>query len=378
MKALSVVLVAVFFVVSYESFTQTLDHVVLDAYKIRMNGGAEEAAVMLKKYMEKDSSNAMVYYEYARTLCHLSPVLLEFNRAERRLINKTDTIKRDEALSMIERAIKLDFWNHYFHSLRGNIVMGNSSRAKVNYRKDSIAAQTDQLFFVMENNFNSKPNLNLALGLHEKYLLDGLSDSANLNLQKIEKYRNYIKENDRYEYIKLTKWEIEENRKLSHMDYYSQFLKTDSLNIDLLKELGNLYYFADSAEQAIKYYEQALKICGDYQKILRFLWINPKAESQTFRRNSNAESKRLLDGWKMRRIVAFLETNPNAPTKCLCYMSMSNIYKRLGDEEKAIEMDLMARKTDPYFYKLGHYDEGLLINPLDVYEYCNLGENLSE
>ncbi|WP_167617602.1 hypothetical protein [Maribellus sediminis] len=378
MKTLPFIAILVSMFLTPDSLAQKLNQVVLDAYEIRMNGNADEAADMLKKYIEKDSSNAMVYFEYARALCHLSPVLLEFNRTERKLINNTDTIKRDEALAMVEKAIELDFWNQYFHFLRGNIHTGNSSREKNIYRNDNLSAQTDQLFLVIESNFNSKPDINLALGLHTKYLIDGLRDSAEMQPQKIEKYRNFIKENDSYEYVKLVKRESVVNRKLSNLDYFSQFLKTDSLNVDLLKELGNLCLYADSVTQGIKYYENALRISGDYQDVLGFLWLNPIAESKSLRHNLNVESKETLDEWKVEKIMAFLETNPNAPSKCLSYMSLSNIYKRWGENEKAQEMELMARKTEPYFYKLGHYDEALLRNPLEVFEYCNLRENLSE
>ena len=370
MKTLTQILTGISLFVSFYSTAQQINQVVLDAYEIRMNGNAEKAADMLKKYIEKDSSNAMVYFEYARALCHLSPEQIEFNRAERKTINHTDTVKRMQALDAIDRAIKLDPWNYYYQSLEGNIL----ESLKDKYSREEKRVQYEQMNYVMEKSFEIKPSVELATGLFYYYAYKSMNDSVKAS-QKGEKYMEYLKENkteDKYIDFKNS------GGKLSRFDYYWQLLASDSLNVDILKILGSICFEQDSVEQGIECYEKALKISGDYQHVLGFLWLNPSAESQSFGHNLNAESRETLDEWKIEKIMAFLETNPNAPTTCLSYMSLSNIYKRRGEEEKAREMDLMARKTDRYFYKLGHYDEGLLRNPLEVFEYCNLGENLSK
>ncbi|WP_167610117.1 hypothetical protein [Maribellus sediminis] len=374
MKTLPFIAILVSMFLTPVSLAQKLNQVVLDAYHLRMNNEATEAADLLENYLKKDSTDALVYFEYARTLCHLSPEQIEFNRAERKRINNTDTLKRMQALGAIDRAIKLDPWNHYYSSLRTDIIFSLGSNFQSKVKLDQI----DNTFNVLEKDFEVRPSIEIAHGLYVKYYMQSLMDSTKADPVKIKKYRDYLEENDRFLFLKIKYEEVGSGKKMSRLDYYLQFLTTDSLNFKLLKQLGDIYLEKDSVTRAIGFYEDALEISGDYQDVLGFLWLNPIAESKSLRHNLNVESKETLDEWKVEKIMAFLETNPNAPSKCLSYMSLSNIYRRWGENEKAQEMELMARKTEPYFYKLGHYDETLLRNPLEVFEYCNLRENLSE
>ncbi|WP_167610120.1 hypothetical protein [Maribellus sediminis] len=364
MKTLPFIAILVSMFLTPDSLAQKLNQVVLDAYEIRMNGNADEAADMLRKYIEKDSSNAMVYFEYARALCHLSPSRIDFNPRLRNPGYITDTLTREAALRMIDKAISIDRNNHCFHQLRGSIFL---------MLPEKPSREEDSIFSFIEDNFELVPSVELASALYGKYLLDSLMGTLEVDPMKMQKFKEYIKSNDRFEYLKQIKWEDEQNRNMKHLAYYKQFLVTDSLNVKLLKELGYQSFLVDSIELGIGFYEKALNICGDYQEALGELWRSPLGESRSMRSaRPLSDAQKFYEEWRREKLTAFLETGPDAPIRCLAYMSLSNSYKKTGEEEQARKMDLAARESDPYFYELGFYEEMLLRHPNEIFKYSNL------
>ena len=377
MKAITPLLIAALSFSCLLLSAQSLNPVVQEAYELRMNNQADGAADLLKSYIKKDTSDAMVYFEYARTLCHLSPEQPGFNFRRSETTNTEDTLLRNEALLMINQAIRLDPWNYHYQSLKGDIIGSLGDK----YSREFKRSQYTQWNSVMENNFEVKPSTDLAIGMFYFYAYESIKDSVKAK-QQIKKYIEYLKVNNRdYKYKDFNYAEIDKSIKPTRLEYYTKLLTTDSLNAGLLKLIGSIYFAMDSVKQGIEFYEKALKISGDYQEVLGFLWNIPRRNqnSRNFHRPvPNEESKLRMEKWKSEKITAFIDSDPNAPSKCLAYMALRNIYSNWGEEEQANEMDLLARETEPYFYKIGHYDDTLLMNPVEVFEYCNLGEYVSD
>ena len=81
---------------------------VLNAYNIRLNGNADSAKVLLDKILEKDSTNAIAWYELARTKHHIGL------GNPRELINKLEEIQ-----FTINKAVEYDASNVIYAFYKG-------------------------------------------------------------------------------------------------------------------------------------------------------------------------------------------------------------------------------------------------------------------
>jgi len=85
-----------------------VDPIVLSAYELRMNGRADSAKIVLEQYLEKDSTNALAWFELTRTLDHLG------------LANPREMIENHGAvLTAISKAVEFAPENAYYLSYKG-------------------------------------------------------------------------------------------------------------------------------------------------------------------------------------------------------------------------------------------------------------------
>ena len=346
-------------------YPQEINETTLDAYNLRMNGKADSARIIIENYLEEDSTDAMVNYEYARTLFHITPLLRD--SLNQTVYSKQDSINLSLAHKYVDRAIQSFPGNYRFYWAKIWIP-------KIREFKISWDSLTEEAVLIYRENIGYLEKA-LELSPGNERLINSLSgyyfrlqnqgtvvDSLRLaELNTLN--RRYFFGDDIYsEFRKFRITFGEEMQTENKIILCEQKLKKDSSNSNLTYILSRLYLENEEHGKALNIWKEAMKYNPElYREYLRtatglyrFSWF-------TYRELRPEYMQLAKDV-----ISAYIDEEPIVPYKIYALKQLALVYELNEENEQAEIIRKEAQKLDPYIYAREGEWEDLYISPEEV------------
>ena len=241
--SLSVAVVCISFVLCTG---QKLNKTVLQAYELRMNGQADSAKVILEQVLSEDSTNAVAWYEIARTKHHMG---LED-------ISELISGGMADIQQTVQKAVENDPDNVIYQYYKGLI---NYSILYLGLKtgKDDISEDFTRVVESYKSVLILKPDYHEAkLFLVE--LFEMLPSNMGGDSVKAEKYVRELEEADVVFGAKAREIVMPENA--NYVAFWQKIKENQMDNADVHEALGRAYLHNDNVEEATKCFEKAIRL----------------------------------------------------------------------------------------------------------------------
>ena len=308
---------------------QKIDEVVQKAYELRMNGRADESLVILEQAISEDSTNALAWYELARTKHHMG--LSNTQALMQNLDDLEETIKK-ATLTDSENAIYA-FYQGYVYSLRWYISLMMGSE------------QSIEDLSIVEKTYNEV--LSLKPDYHEVRLylvefLGNVPDSLGGDKEKAEKLINQM---EKYDLVYAARakelimpWDAD---RVAFWEEIPVNYKTSS---EVLAGLGKAYMYNGKVDECKTNFNKAVE--ADPEKNVLYLDL-ARYHVMNARKENEFDQERLSLAFE--EFSNYLDTQPARPLQAFTYSFMARIKQMMGDTDEAENLIKQAEEADPYF-----------------------------
>jgi tetratricopeptide (TPR) repeat protein len=320
------------------------DFISQQAYSLRMNGKADSAKGLLEGSINSDSTNAVVWYEYARTKLHIG------------LGNPRELFTGLEKLQYaIKKATAIQPGNVIYSYYDGYICF---LQAYVSLKRDPTHAPEyiKEVISVYEAVLKLSPGHQQTL----LYLTEVLSLPANMggDSLKADMYAGQLEKIDAVNGAKAREMRLPENA--DRVKYWLDVLSKNPGNAEILELLGKAYLYQGNLEQGERYIEEAL--VKNPQKTSLLLDFARFYVMKSWQDTSHA--KVLLPQADI-LISRYLKSSPIIPLAAFALNMQAGIKQRLGFKEDANVLQIKANALDPNVSKAFAIPPGLLFNKPD-------------
>lgn len=323
----------------------------MKAFKLRMEGKIEKAGELLEKTLDENPEDAAAHYELARIEFHMALG----DMSERHFVKAKQSI--EEAVKNAPDNVMYRFFAgqiYYYDAYKSAMTGGPGTKEKL--------ARTIGAF---ESALKLKPDYHQAM-LYIVELYSEAPEEMGGDKSKAEQYTRKLEKLDEVFGAKgralLLPEEIEE------IDYWKEVLRKHRDNADVLEELGKAYLDDDKVDDAVRCFEEAVKI--DSEKAFLFLDLSIY---HTFRAMSSGRDSEVFQTSVKSgdaAVARYIDSEPVLPM--LAYaLGVQYKYKQLslGEEGPAEKLLERAEGLDPYFSKAtGAPPPDLFIPPGEISE----------
>lgn len=288
-------------------YSQNNSKEIVKAFELRMDGNIEEAQTLLSVIIEKDSTNAMAYFELAR-------------------MSGDDLMKRNH----IEKALIYDPNNLMYRFYKANLQMLEAYKAMKTNNKELITSNLDQCTATLKSILVLKPDCKETL----LFLIDIYGTlpeemGGNLDLAK-----TYLKELKKVDPLYAAQGELTLKFKDGEVDmvkYWNNFIAKNGDSDESLIKLGKAYLMSNDIAKAKEYFN--IVINRDAEQTVLHLDI-ARAHLYTAMRGGDTHDKS-LDQFK-ESIHVYLNAEGNKPKiiEAWCYGWLGMIENRQGNHKK--------------------------------------------
>jgi hypothetical protein len=304
---------------------------VMEAYELRINGKAEKAKELLDDILMKDSTDALAYFELARTRQHLFLGGDKFSTEE---------------------------WNEVLHSFRQSFKYAPDNEVYAFYY--AYACFFDAFISMMRQNpdagekiahacdaFNNVLRINPDCNAALLYLVDIYSSlPENMGGDK-EKARNLASELNKKDrlfgamaYARLLPDSAD------GVLYWQNVAKEAEMNALLLEELGRAYLLKSDTDNGTKYFQESI----DSDKTRRYLYMHlVRYHILSVQQNPDAKAKHLEEAEKMANI--YMQSGPELTPPLKAYANgILALIKMIGGDNNSSNTYLEnAKSIDPFY-----------------------------
>jgi tetratricopeptide (TPR) repeat protein len=324
--------------------------VVMDAYKLRMQGKVDDARAILEQDIQKNPHNAAAYYELARTRLHMA--LGNMKKLEERI---------REAQQSIVKAIENDPNNVIYPFFEGHIALFQAYPSLMQNQPDA-KEKVARLCEAFESALKLKPDYPQAM-LYLVEIYGTLPEDKGGDKSKAEQYARKLEGMDKVFGAKARSILLPQDA--NRVDYWQNVLKKHEGNADVLEELGKAYLGADKVEKSVLCFEKAIKI--NPEKSFLFLDLSIYHTFSAMRAGDDSEllHKAITSGDAA--VTRYLDSKPILPMQAYA-LGVQYKYKIHSDhKEQADELLKRANTLDPYFSKAtGAPNPDLFILPDEI------------
>jgi tetratricopeptide (TPR) repeat protein len=331
----------------WPSIGQDLAKKVQKAYELRLNGQVDSAKVILEQVLSEDSTNAIAWYELARTKHHMAL------GNPRKLISGITDIQQT-----VQRAIDNDRDNVIYQYYKGyidylNLYIGLQTG------KENVSEDFKKVVDSYKSVLDLKPDYNEAkLFLVELFAM--LPPNKGGDSAKAEKYVRELEESDVVFGAKAREIIMPENA--DYVAFWEKIKENQMNNADVYEALGKVYLYKDNIEQAIKCFEKAISLnsmknilyvgLGRYNMMKAMQ--NPKMVDSLVTQIENA-------------FETYLNSQPEPinPLKAFVIGKLAMIKFQTGDQEGGNKLNEKAMTLDPYYSKAFGTPSQILFDPPD-------------
>ncbi len=326
--SLSVAVVCISFVWSYTD--QESDETVLQAYQLRMTGKADSAKVLLEQALSKDSTNAVAWYELARTRHH------------RGLGNPPELMAGFEDMQQnIEKAVKNDPHNVIYLFYKGYVCLSRAYFAYMRQQPD-VKEKVDEAISAYESVLSLKPDYYEAVLFLVEIL--GMPQDMGGDSSKAEAYAKQLEEMDEVYGTKARELLLPYDA--DRVEFWQKVLENNKDNADVIEQLGKAYLHQDNVKQGVKYLEAAMKMNPEKNILLLDL-----ARYYIMSAMEDAKLKGAALPSAEKYIKRYLDSEPISSLRAYALELLAKIKWGLGDNKGADELRKKAKAIDPYFSK---------------------------
>jgi len=306
-----------------------LDKTVQEAYDLRMNGKADEAKTLLEQMISENPDNALVHYELARTKYHLGLANL------RELLTSIEDIQNH-----IEQAVKNDPDNVIYSFFAGKIASQSAYGAAQRDQPD-VKEKYAKVCSTYESVLKLKPDYHEAM-LYLVEIYGILPEEMGGDKSKAEQYAKKLEEMDEIFGAKARALLMPEEA--DYIGYWQKVLEKHEGNAEVLRELGRHYLFKDQVEDAVKCFEDAVRIDPGQNTLILDL-----ARYHVYTVLGDRKLADTALPLAEKAFKRYLDSEPIPPLKAFALNLLSRIKIGMGDQEGADELLEEAKRIDPYY-----------------------------
>jgi tetratricopeptide (TPR) repeat protein len=314
------------------------------AFDLRLNGKVDEAKALLDSLLNKDSTNAMAWYELARLKQYM-------------LVGGGD-VKTADILSTINKAVNLEPENvtyAYYKAIASFMHAFMAMEMGQGEVKDKIAETCAQF----ENVLSLKPDYHEA----RLYLVDiyGLlpPDMGGDSL-KAATHAEKLSSMDSYFGAKAIAALAPEGTNL--VKFWDDLIAFDSQNANLFMEAGRACLYKEDPKNAEANFDKAIRI--DPSKNILILDL-ARFHIMKVMQNSESASEELPIAKKLLEKYLSTSPEPNIPLKTYTMGLLARVEMFLGNQAEAEKLMNEAKLLDPYFSRASGVPTLLLFDPPD-------------
>jgi len=309
---------------------QELDKTVQQAYELRMNGKADSAKVLLEQAITKDSTNAVVWYELARTIHHIG------------LGNPRELLGGLEDMQQtIEKAVENDPGNVIYSFYKGYVCYTRAYASLMREQPDA-KEKVEEVISAYESVLSLKPDYYEAM----LYLVEvlGIPEDMGGDPSKAQAYAKQLEEMDEVYGAKARQLLLPDDA--NRVEFWQKVLENNQGNADVLEQLGKAYLYQDNVEQGVKYLEEAMKTNPEKEILLLDL---ARYHMMTVMKDEKLKDTALPLAEEA--IKRYLDSEPILILKAYALGLLAKIKWDLGDNKGADELIEKAKAIDPNFSK---------------------------
>jgi tetratricopeptide (TPR) repeat protein len=318
--------------------------VVMDAYKLRMEGKVDDANAILVQAIQKNPHNAAAYYELARTRLYMAT-------GDPQKMGQ-DIIDAQQAIAM---ARVNDPNNVIYPFFDGYVAL---FQAYISQTKEN----NDRLSGAFETALKLKPDYHQAM-LYLVEIYATLPEDKGGDKSKAERYAKILEGMDKIYGAKARSVLLpaEANR----VDYWRNILEVNEENADVLEELGKAYLGIKDVNNAALCFEKAVKI--NPEKTILFMDLGIYHTWAAMRAGNNNELLQKEIALGDAAVTRYLDCKPILPMQAYALGVRYKYMAHSGHKEQADELMKRAKELDSYFSKVtGAPSPDLFIAPDEI------------
>lgn len=317
---------------------------VKQAYELRMTGKVDEAKVILKGILERDSTNAMAHYEMARLNDYM--------------FTGGGNIKIDDILASAKKAVTYDPKNVSYAYFMAIASFGNAYMA-MQMGQEDIKPYIDETAAAFDKVLALKPDYHEAtLYLVEIYGLlppdmGGDSSKAAAFAEKLSEANGYFGAKAR---------SVLAPEGTDQVKFWQDLLVLNGNKPEYLMEAGKACLYAEDPENAEKYFDEAIK--SDPANNVLILDL-ARYHLYSVMQNKELASTELPIAKQY--IEEYLDTQPEpiVPLKAYSLGWLARIEMFQGNQSESEKRMDEAKALDPYFSRATGIPALLLFDPPD-------------
>ena len=326
-----------------------VDKAALNAYELRIQGKIDEAKRLLDKAILENPGNACAHYELARIQFHMALGTGNPGKTMRMI---------GSALESIENATALEPQNAIYHLLAGHL---NYLQFYYGLMTGGISKeQFAEVVGAYKTVLNIRPDYpQVALYLVELY--SQIPENAGGDASEAERYAKYLDETDSVFAAKARS--ILLPQETDRVEYWQDVLNKNKENADVLEELAKAYLGSDKVEDAVTYFEKAIKI--DPVKTYLFLDLSIYYSFQGMQAQGNKELLQSCVEKGNAALTRYLDSNPIQPMRAYALGVQAKYNFVSGHQEEGQGLLKEAMMLDPHFSKATAAPDPALFNRPD-------------
>jgi len=301
-------------------------NIVYQAYQLRMQGMADSARTILETSLVEDSTNAAVWYEYARTKHQIG------------LGNPHELFAGlDDLQRAIKKAIDIHPDNVIYAYYNGYICF---TQAYLSLMRDPTNARgkVGEAVSAYELVLKLKPDYKEAMLTLVEVL--ALPEDMGGNSSKAQTYADKLDILDPIYGAKARELLLPDS--VNKVEFWQGILETYPDHPDILEQLGKAYLYTENADQGLLYLEDAIKIDPGKKLLLldmaRFHFMTSRKDT-SMARNALPRAEDT--------IKSYLDTNPIAPLHAFAVNMLAMIKFSQGLSNEGKEYQRQAKNIDP-------------------------------
>ncbi len=306
------------------SSCQKNDKAVFDAYELRLQGKADEAKTMLLSILEQDSTNAMGYYELARTLDYMS--LLGSEEA-------TNALKRAKKLKPDNVIYAYGYAKNCFFEAYKAMQMGKGDV------KELLNKTCGEFGKVLE----MKPDYAEAL-MYLVEIYGMLPEEMGGDKIMAEEYTRQLEKLDKFYGAKARLVMMPEGTDM--VKYWEDYIVENGEDCKSLKELGVACLFTDDIGGAKQSFDKAIAL--NKSQNIRLLDLAKYHMMKVMQNRDAAEEELPKAKVYIEQYLASMPA-PIPPLKAYALGMMVKVEMFLGNKEGSEKLMEDAKALDPYF-----------------------------
>ena len=346
------ILIILIFIGITSCTSQKTNQEVFEAYKLRINGQADSAKVLLTEFTDKNPENALAWFELCRTTEHIG-------RSNPRKITET----LEETLLHINKAIDLNPENAKYLSYKGKIQTLQFYMAL-----QSGNENTSEYLPKIEETYTSVLELDPSYYENKLTLVEffgGLPAKMGGDIEKAEKYALELEQQDMISGAKAREILMPEDA--DYEVYWKEIIKKAPENADAHQALGRVYLFLNEFDKANIQYQKAIDI--DPNNNILYLDLGKYFVMMAMQKQAPMDSVVSLAEEQFNKFLNF-SPEPLNPMKAWTYATLAMLHRRTGNKDLSEKYLKKAKSLDPYFSpSFGKPSRILYSPPEDIVHY---------